>query len=70
MFKDREKYVTGDFRFKCGYCKSNPRRMVRLWAEKERRNYFRLKMAGILCPEVKILESHLMVMTFIGKGGM
>jgi serine/threonine-protein kinase RIO1 len=38
VFKDRDKYVTGEFRFRRGYCKSNPRKMVRLWAEKEYRN--------------------------------
>ena len=24
------RYVTGDFRFRAGYCKSNPRKMVKL----------------------------------------
>ena len=41
VFKDRDKYVTGEFRFRRGYCKSNPRKMVRLWAEKELRNLTR-----------------------------
>ena len=38
VFKDRDRYVTGEFRFRRGYAKSNPRKMVRLWAEKEFRN--------------------------------
>lgn len=38
IFKDREKYVVGEFRFRHGYNKSNPRKMVQLWAEKELRN--------------------------------
>ena len=38
IFKDRERYVAGDFRFRHGYNKSNPRKMVAMWAEKERRN--------------------------------
>lgn len=38
IFKDREKYVAGEFRFRHGYNKSNPRKMVQLWAEKELRN--------------------------------
>ncbi len=37
-FKDRDKYVTGEYRFRHGYCKSNPRKMVKVWAEKELRN--------------------------------
>ena len=41
VFKDRDKYVTGEFRFSRGYCKSNPRKMVRMWAEKEFRNLTR-----------------------------
>jgi len=40
-FKDRDKYVTGEFRFRHGYCRSNPRKMVRTWAEKEFRNLSR-----------------------------
>ena len=40
-FKDRDKYVTGEFRFRHGYCKHNPRKMVRTWAEKEFRNLTR-----------------------------
>ena len=42
IFKDRERYVTGEFRFRKGHCKSNPRKMVKLWAEKEVRNLKRL----------------------------
>eukprot|EP01031_Cornospumella_fuschlensis_P034158 gene34158-41348_t len=38
VFKDRDKYVSGEFRFRSGYCKSNPRKMVKTWAEKEMRN--------------------------------
>lgn len=40
------RYVSGDFRFRNGYCKSNPRKMVTMWAEKELRNLMRLKAAG------------------------
>ena len=42
IFKDRERYVAGDFRFRHGFNKSNPRKMVAMWAEKERRNLGRL----------------------------
>ena len=42
IFKDREKYVEGEFRFRRGHCKSNPRKMVKMWAEKEFRNLKRI----------------------------
>ena len=35
VFKDRDRYVSGDYRFRTGYSKSNPRKMVKVWAEKE-----------------------------------
>ncbi|KAL2928101.1 Serine/threonine-protein kinase RIO1 [Bienertia sinuspersici] len=38
VFKDRDRYVQGDYRFRYGYCKHNPRKMVKTWAEKEMRN--------------------------------
>ncbi|KAG8133299.1 putative Serine-threonine-protein, partial [Naja naja] len=44
MFKDRDKYVSGEFRFRHGYCKGNPRKMVRTWAEKEMRNLTRCEL--------------------------
>lgn len=34
IFKDRDRYVEGEFRFRRGYCSSNPRKMVTMWAEK------------------------------------
>ncbi|KAJ9466800.1 Serine/threonine-protein kinase rio1 [Diplonema papillatum] len=69
VFKDRDKYVSGEFRFRNGYCKSNPRKMVRTWAEKECRNLKRLAAAGIPCPTVEILRQHVLVMSFIGRAG-
>lgn len=70
VFKDRDKYVSGEFRFRHGYCKSNPRKMVRTWAEKEMRNLCRIYQAGILCPKPCILRSHVLVMDFVGKNGI
>ncbi len=69
VFKDRDKYVTGEFRFRHGYCKSNPRKMVRTWAEKEMRNLTRIHQSSIPCPEPVILRSHVLVMGFIGQDG-
>uniref|UniRef100_A0A3P9KWY2 Serine/threonine-protein kinase RIO1 n=1 Tax=Oryzias latipes TaxID=8090 RepID=A0A3P9KWY2_ORYLA len=70
LFKDRDKYVSGEFRFRHGYCKGNPRKMVRTWAEKEMRNLIRLQMAGIPSPEPLLLRSHVLLMGFIGKDNM
>ncbi|KAM8851353.1 serine/threonine-protein kinase RIO1 [Spinachia spinachia] len=70
LFKDRDKYVSGEFRFRRGYCKGNPRKMVRTWAEKEMRNLIRLQTAGIPSPEPKLLRSHVLLMSFIGKDDM
>ncbi|KAL2330331.1 hypothetical protein Fmac_017912 [Flemingia macrophylla] len=69
VFKDRDRYVQGDFRFRNGYCKHNPRKMVKTWAEKEMRNLMRLKAAGIRCPTPYLLRLHVLVMEFIGKSG-
>ena len=63
----RDKYVTGEFRFRQGYGKKNPRKMVRTWAEKEMRNLTRLHNAGILCPRPILLRSHVLLMGFIGS---
>ena len=90
--------MSGEYRFRHGYCKSNPRKMVRtwagkeiaspkpkpkpnpnpnpkpkpkpkpkpnpnpnpnqvrMWAEKEMRNYRRLAAAGVPCPEALLLK--------------
>ncbi|XP_026638923.1 serine/threonine-protein kinase RIO1 isoform X2 [Microtus ochrogaster] len=70
VFKDRDKYVTGEFRFRRGYCKGNPRKMVKTWAEKEMRNLSRLTTANIPCPKPIKLRSHVLLMGFIGKDDM
>ena len=69
-FKDRDKYVSGEFRFRNGYCRHNPRKMVRMWAEKEMRNLTRIFDSGIRCPQPFILRNHVLVMEFIGKDGI
>ncbi|KAG8531411.1 uncharacterized protein KY384_003040 [Bacidia gigantensis] len=67
VFKDRDKYVTGEYRFKSGYNKSNNRAMVKVWAEKEFRNLKRIYAAGIPCPEPVQLRLHVLVMGFLGN---
>lgn len=66
VFKDRDKYVTGEFRFRRGYNKSNNREMVKVWAEKEMRNLRRIYNAGIPAPEPLHLNKHVLVMSFVG----
>lgn len=66
VFKDRERYITGEHRFKAGVDKGNNRKMVKLWAEKEFRNLKRLYAAGIACPEPLMLKLHVLVMEFLG----
>lgn len=66
VFKDREKYVSGEYRFRQGYSKSNNRSMVKVWAEKEMRNLRRIYASGIPCPEPIHLRLHVLVMGFLG----
>jgi len=66
IFKDRERYVTGEFRFRRGYCKGNPRKMIATWAEKEMRNLTRLANAQVRCPFPYLLKGHVLIMEFIG----
>ncbi|XP_063903589.1 serine/threonine-protein kinase RIO1 [Zophobas morio] len=69
VFKDRDKYVSGEFRFRHGYCRHNPRKMVRTWAEKEMRNLIRMHSNGLNVPEPILLRSHVLLMGFLGKDG-
>lgn len=69
VFKYRDHNIQGDYRFRHGKCKHNPRKMVKTWAENEMRNLMRLKTAGIRCPTPLLLRLHVLVMEFIGKSG-
>lgn len=67
-FKQRDKYIRDDYRFKDRYgSKPNSHKMVTLWAEKEMHNLSRLQKAGIPCPNVLALKKHILVMSFIGE---
>lgn len=68
VFKDRERYVDGEYRFRNTKNQSNPRKMVKVWAEKEFRNLKRLYVNGIPCPEPIELRSHVLVMEYLTKG--
>eukprot|EP00817_Percolomonadidae_sp_ATCC50343_P006782 CAMPEP_0117429614 /NCGR_PEP_ID=MMETSP0758-20121206/9146_1 /TAXON_ID=63605 /ORGANISM="Percolomonas cosmopolitus, Strain AE-1 (ATCC 50343)" /LENGTH=582 /DNA_ID=CAMNT_0005216795 /DNA_START=6 /DNA_END=1751 /DNA_ORIENTATION=- len=67
-FKDRERYISGEYRFRHGYSKTS-QKMVRLWAEKELRNLKKLEEIGVPVPHAYILKQHVLVMDFIGKDG-
>jgi len=66
VFKDRAKYMAGEFRWQ-KYCKGNPRKMVATWAEKEMRNLGRLNSANIPSPRPIELRAHVILMEFIGS---
>ncbi|KAJ7338744.1 hypothetical protein JRQ81_012646 [Phrynocephalus forsythii] len=66
-FKNRDKYIKDDYRFKDRFSKLNPRKIIRMWAEKEMHNLTRMQKAGIPCPEVVSLKKHVLVMSFIGQ---
>ncbi|XP_026429806.1 serine/threonine-protein kinase rio1-like [Papaver somniferum] len=68
-FKDGDRYIQGDYCFRRGYLKHNPRQMPKTWAENEMRNLMRLKAAGIRCPTPIFLRLHVLVIEFIGKSG-
>ena len=69
VVQDRDKYVSGEFRFRGGYGRKNPRKMVATWAEKEMRNLVRLHSAGIPSPRPILLRSHVLLMEFLGSDG-
>lgn len=69
VFRDRDKYVSGDHRFRGGYGRGNPRKMVRMWAEKELKNLNRLSQAGIPSPVPICLRGNVLVMEFLGEDG-
>ena len=69
VFKDRDRYVSGEHRFRNGYCRKNPRKMVKLWAEKEMRNLKRLQAAKIPSPNPVFIKNNVLVMEFLGSGG-
>ncbi|XP_023018725.1 serine/threonine-protein kinase RIO3 [Leptinotarsa decemlineata] len=66
-FKQRDKYIKDDHRFKDRIGKQTARKTVHIWAEKEMANLMRLRKAGILCPHVVTLKKHVLVMSFIGE---
>lgn len=70
QFKDRERYVAGEFRFRrSGYQRGSNRKMVQQWAEKEFRNLMRLQEADIPAPVPLLLKPPVLIMSFFGRDG-
>ncbi|KAK3773182.1 hypothetical protein RRG08_013766 [Elysia crispata] len=66
-FRIRAKYVQGDHRLsKDIYKKQNPRKIMKLWAEKECMNLKRMRRQNIPCPTPITLKKHVLAMTCIG----
>lgn len=60
--------MEGEHRFRNGYVSSsNPRKMVRQWAEKEFRNLKRMFMSGLRGPVPVEIRGHIFVMSMIGE---
>lgn len=47
-FKTRDRYIKDDHRFRDRFSKQNPRKVIRLWAEKEMCNLSRLVSYTVL----------------------
>jgi len=68
-FRSRQNYIVGEHRFRGEYTSAkNPRKMVRVWAEKEMRNLRRLEQGGIRAPRVFEVKENVLVMEFLGDG--
>uniref|UniRef100_A0A0K8TM27 Serine/threonine-protein kinase RIO3 n=1 Tax=Tabanus bromius TaxID=304241 RepID=A0A0K8TM27_TABBR len=65
-FKQRDRYIKYDYRFKDRFSKQNNRVIINMWAEKEMHNLMRMQKCGINCPDVITLKKHVLVMSFIG----
>lgn len=82
VFRDREQYIDGEFRFRkgtiliiniptnpvIGHCRTNPRKLIKLWAEKEYRNLKRMVEHELPAPNPVKIKDHVLVIEFIGEG--
>lgn len=67
VFRDREDYIQGEHRFRKGHCRTNPRKLIKLWAEKEYRNLKRMFEHNLPVPEPIKIHNNVLLMEFIGK---
>lgn len=69
VFKDRERYVDGEFRFRNSRSQHNPRKMIKIWAEKEYRNLKRIYASGVIpVPRPIEIKNNVLVMEFLNRG--
>lgn len=69
VFKDRERYVDGEFRFRNSRSQHNPRKMIKIWAEKEFRNLRRIHQSGVIpVPNPIEVKNNVLVMEFLNRG--
>ncbi|QLG72061.1 hypothetical protein HG535_0C04150 [Zygotorulaspora mrakii] len=69
VFKDRERYVDGEFRFRKSRSQHNPRKMIKIWAEKEFRNLRRIYQSDVVPgPEPIEVRNNVLVMEFLSRG--
>ena len=70
-FKNRLDYVKGDHRFHGmqNLSHQNPRKVVKVWAEKEFKNLHRVHRCGMPSPEPLRLHENVILMSFIGANG-
>lgn len=69
-FKQRDRYIRDDYRFKDRFSKQNNRTVIVMWAEKEMHNLMRMRKIGINCPEVIALKKNILLMSFIGENNV
>ncbi len=67
-FRHRLQYIAGDPRF--GRIKKGMRNIVNLWARKEFKNLKTAYEAGVPVPEPIHVKNNVLVMEFIGEGGV
>jgi RIO kinase 1 len=65
-FKDRERYLESEKRFK-KFCTKNSRKLIKLWAEKEVRNLKRLNKQNIPSPTPIYLKRNILIMSLVGN---
>ncbi|MEM7820106.1 MAG: serine protein kinase RIO, partial [Candidatus Aenigmatarchaeota archaeon] len=67
-FKRMHPYLIGDPRF--AHVKSDRRSIVYAWATKEYKNLQKAANAGVACPTPIAVRANVLVMSFLGEGGV
>jgi serine/threonine-protein kinase RIO1 len=68
-FKHRDSYIRNNQRFRHKVNQCNPRKLIKIWAEKEWLHLNKLRKHGVPCPETVELRKNVLVMAFLGKHG-